>query len=125
MKPRVLLIEDNETNCYLAKFLLEESGLTVIHAPNGKEGVKRAREELPDLIVMDIEMPEMDGYEAAAAIKQAGETKHIPIVASTSYAMSGDRDRALASGFVEYIEKPYEPDDFVRRIRCHLPVPPP
>ena len=122
VKSRVLLIEDNEVNRYLATFLLRREGLEVIHALNGREGVERARADLPEVIVMDIEMPEMDGYEAARLLLQMTETRHLPIVASTSYAMPGERAKALAMGFADYIEKPYDPADFVARILRCLPL---
>jgi len=122
VKSRVLLIEDNEVNRYLATFLLSREGLEVIRAVNGRDGVERARADLPEVIVMDIEMPEMDGYEAAQLLLQMTETRHVPIVALTSYAMPGARAKALAMGFADYIEKPYDPADFVARVlRCLHP----
>lgn len=121
MKRRILLIEDNETNRYLATYLLEAAGMQVIHAGNGRDGVEAATRERPDLVLMDIEMPEMDGYQAAALLKRAPETRGIPLVAATAYAMAGDREKAMAMGFAEYIEKPYDPDDFIKRIVRLLP----
>lgn len=116
MRHRVLLIEDNENNRYLASFILEQIGLAVLVARDGREGVARAREERPDLILMDIQMPEMDGYEAARLLLADPETRGIPIVAATSFAMPGDKARALDMGFADYIEKPFDPESFADRI---------
>lgn len=114
---KILLVEDNEQNRYLATFLLEQAGFTVVHAPNGKAAVALAAEISPALVLMDIQMPEMDGYEAARQILALPECSRIPIVAVTSYAMAGDRLRALEMGFAGYIEKPIETESFVEAIR--------
>jgi two-component system, cell cycle response regulator DivK len=124
MKPRVLLVEDNEQNRYLANFLLTQAGAEVLFAANGLEGVQMARAEKPDVIVMDIQMPEMDGYEAARQLRADPATRHIPIVAATSYAMVGDRDKAMKIGMTDYIEKPYDPETFVARVLSFVPRPP-
>jgi len=121
MSVKILLVEDNSTNRYLETFLLENSGFKVVHAANGREAITQAACELPDLILMDIQMPEMDGYEAARNIRAAPATAGIPIVAVTSYAMSGDRERALQLGFVGYLEKPISTDKFVAQIEQFLP----
>ena len=94
MSAKILLVEDNEQNRYLVTFLLEASGFRVLHAPNGRHAVALAAAELPDLILMDIHMPEMDGYEAARHIRGTVGLECIPLVAVTSYAMTGDRERA-------------------------------
>ena len=120
-KRRVLLIEDNANNRYLASFILEQAGLEVLVAKDGRSGVEMARDVRPDLILMDIQMPEMDGYEAARVLLGDRETKDIPIVAATSFAMPGDRARAMGMGFADYIEKPFDPDDFSQRILRLVP----
>jgi two-component system cell cycle response regulator DivK len=125
MKARVLLIEDNEANRYLARFLLEKNGFEVAQAFNGAEGVKLALQTPPDLILMDIEMPEMDGFEAAGRLRAAPQTAHVPIMAFTAYAHPSDRERALALGFVDYVEKPFDVNDFIRRVVRLLPTPKP
>lgn len=121
MSARILLVEDNEQNRYLATFLLENSGFRVLHAANGHAALHLAETENPDLILMDIQMPEMDGYEAARRIRATVGLESIPIVAVTSYAMTGDRERALALGFSGYIEKPIVTDTFVREISLFVP----
>ena len=120
MKKKILIVEDNEQNLYLATFLLEQSGYEVISALNGLEAIERTRAEKPDLILMDIQLPEMNGYEATKKIKNIAEINHIPIVAVTSYAMAGDREKALAIGCVGYIEKPFDPETFVSEIEKYL-----
>jgi len=116
MKKKILVIEDNEQNLYLVTFLLEQSGYEVISASTGREGVEKAQAEKPDLILMDIQLPEMNGYEATMRIKSIADINQIPIVAVTSYAMAGDQQKALAVGCAGYIEKPFAPETFVSEI---------
>lgn len=120
MKTKILLVEDNENNRYLAEFLLKNAGHTVIHSPNGQAALADAVREMPDLIIMDIQMPEMDGYEAARHLRSLPELASVPVIAVTSYAMAGDRERALASGFQGYLEKPINPETFVSEITRFL-----
>ena len=121
MSAKILLVEDNEANRYLATFLLENSGFTVVHASNGAEAVVAAQNERPDLILMDIQMPEVDGYEAARRIKADPHLARIPIVAVTSYAMVGDREKAAQLGFAGYIEKPIVTETFIAEISRFIP----
>lgn len=116
MKANILLIEDNEQNRYLTTYLLENRGHTVVEAPNGPLGIEIAAGEHFNLILLDIQLPEMDGYAVAAALRENPATREIPIVAVTSYAMVGDREKALASGCDGYIEKPINPETFVSEI---------
>lgn len=120
MKKKILVVEDNEQNLYLATFLLEKGGYEVITARDGLEAVKKAKTDKPDLILMDIQLPEMNGYDAIREIKNIPELSHIPVVAVTSYAMAGDREKALAIGCVGYIEKPFMPESFVAEIERYL-----
>jgi two-component system, cell cycle response regulator DivK len=122
MNPKILLVEDNEQNRYLATFLLESSGFTVLHAANGHEAVALAASERPALVLMDIQMPEMDGYEAARLILATPGLATLPIVAVTSYAMAGDREKALGLGFAGYIEKPICTETFITEISRYLPL---
>jgi len=116
MKAKILLIEDNEQNRYLATFLLEAHGYEVVQATNGRHGLQLARSEHPDLILLDIQLPEMDGYAAARELRKIEGLTNTPIVAVTSYAMTGDRERALAAGCSGYIEKPIDPDSFAQQV---------
>ena len=120
MSAKILLAEDNATNRYLATFLLEKAGFTIIHAHNGAEVLRLALSEQPDLVLMDIQMPEMDGYEAARSIHAEPALAGLPIVAVTSYAMTRDREKALQLGFAGYIEKPIQPQTFAREISQFL-----
>jgi len=121
MNPRVLVVEDNEQNMYLLSFILEKSGYEVLQARSGTEGIELASRTKPTIILLDIQLPGMDGYEVARRLKARPETGDIPIVAVTSYAMLGDRERALEAGCTGYIEKPINPETFVAQIEEHMP----
>lgn len=116
MKPTILLIEDNEQNRYLATFLLEQHGYQVTPAVDGRRGIELARTLDPAIILLDIQLPTMDGYAVAAALREIASLRATPIIAVTSYAMVGDREKALAAGCTGYIEKPINPDTFVAEI---------
>lgn len=118
----VLIIEDNEKNLYLATFILEKNGFQVVAARDGTSGIELAEKTNPDLILLDIQLPEMDGYMVARALKSNPRLAQVPIVAVTSYAMAGDRERILAAGCNGYIEKPINPDTFVDEIKNYLMV---
>lgn len=123
MKRKILLIEDNERNRYLATFLLEQSGYEVVPAVSGPLGIELAGQVRPDLIVLDIQLPGMDGYAVARVLKRDPQLRSIPIVAVTSYAMVGDREHAMAAGCDGYIEKPVNPETFVSEIERFLRPP--
>jgi two-component system cell cycle response regulator DivK len=120
----VLLIEDNEQNRYLLTFLLEKSGYEVWSFVDGARGIEAAQTLKPTVIVLDIQLPTMDGYAVARALRQHDALRSIPIVAVTSYAMPGDRERALEAGCTGYIEKPINPDTFVAELEVVLSQPP-
>jgi CheY-like chemotaxis protein len=117
---RVLLIEDNEQNQYLVSFLLQKHGYEVVVAADGPTGIELAEEERPALILLDIQLPQMDGYAVARALRENPALARVPIVAVTSYAMVGDREKALAAGCDGYVEKPINPDSFVSQIEGYL-----
>ncbi len=121
MSDTLLIIEDNEQNSYMMRFLLEKNGFIVIVAENGREGIDKALRHSPRAILLDIQLPEMDGYAVAAELKKHGELGDVPIIAVTSYAMVGDRERILAAGATGYIEKPINPETFVSEIIGYLP----
>ena len=120
MKTKILLVEDNEQNRYLATFLLEQRGYEVIHAASGPRGLELAASARPDLVLLDIQLPGMDGHAVASAIKSDPALKLIPIVAVTSYAMAGDREKVFAAGAEGYIEKPIDPETFVDEVERFL-----
>lgn len=118
---KILIIEDNDANIYLISFILKKYGYRIIEARNGEDGVVCANKENPDLILMDIDLPKLDGYEATRRIR-ALETKgrRMPIIALTSYAMAGDKAKAIDAGCTGYIEKPINPDTFISEIEKYL-----
>ncbi|HDP70380.1 MAG TPA: response regulator [Actinobacteria bacterium] len=120
MKKRVLVVEDNRVNMYLIGFILEKNGYEVIRAETGKEGVNLAIEEKPDLILMDIMLPDIDGLEATKRIRESGADGDVPIIALTSYAMVGDKDKAMFAGCTGYIEKPIDPETIIGEIEKYL-----
>ena len=125
MKRKILLIEDNEQNRYLTTFLLEGHGYEVVCAHDGLAGVEMARTEKPDLILLDIQLPGMDGYAVARALRANEALRTVSIIAVTSFAMVGDREKCLAAGCTGYIEKPINPDTFAQEIESFgAPAPP-
>lgn len=121
MSRTVLLIEDNEQNRYLATFLLERRQFQVVSAHDGRSGIEIAPRLLPDIILLDIQLPGMDGYAVARALRLIPALQQTVIVAVTSYAMVGDRERSLEAGCNGYIEKPINPETFVSEIESYLP----
>lgn len=124
MGRKVLVIEDNEQNRYLVTFLLEQHGYEVVSAADGPRGIELARNCSPDLILLDIQLPVMDGYAVARALRGIESLRNTPIIAVTSYAMVGDREKCLAAGCTGYIEKPIDPERFVAEIE-RIGHPPP
>jgi CheY-like chemotaxis protein len=117
---KILLVEDNPVNRRLAVFLLRSQGYEVREATTAQEAFEILKTESPDLIVMDIQLPGMDGLEATKRIKAQPETADIPVLAVTSYAMKGDREKALAAGCAGYVTKPIDKVIFVREVANHL-----
>jgi len=117
----VLYIEDNEQNYYLVSVLLKTQDYRIAWAQDGREGIEKALQLRPDLILLDIQLPIMDGYEVAHNLRSKPELSKIPIIAVTSYAMAGDREKALEAGCDGYIEKPIDPDTFLAQINKFLP----
>jgi two-component system cell cycle response regulator DivK len=108
MTIRILYVEDNDDNVYMLKTRLTRKGFTVLIATDGARGVSMAAAEQPDLILMDLSLPVLDGWEATRRIKAAEETRHIPVIALTAHAMAGDREKALAAGCDDFDTKPVE-----------------
>lgn len=117
---KVLVVEDNEGNMYLCSRILESGGYEVIPATSGEEGVELAIKEKPDLVLMDIQLPDMDGLEVTKKIRESEADGKIPIIALTSYAMTGDREKVLSAGCTGYIEKPINPETFLAEIKKYL-----
>ena len=123
MKPKILIIEDNAQNMYLVTFILEKNNYQVIQASNGLDGIALAGQEKLDLILLDIQLPVLDGYAVARELRKIDSLAHVHIIAVTSYAMPGDRDHALSAGCSGYIEKPINPDTFIAQVKEYLNSP--
>ena len=121
MSKRILVVEDQEDNRRILRDLLTSTGYEVIEAVTGDEGVTMAETQRPDLILMDIQLPDLDGYEATRRIKANSALRHIPIVAVTSYALSGDDVKAQEAGCDAYVTKPFSPRALLAKIREYLP----
>ena len=116
----VLLVEDNERNLKLARDVLEYAGFTVLVATTGEEAVATAQRAAPDVILMDLQLPGIDGHAALGLLREDARTSGIPVVALTAFAMARDRDRAMAAGFDGYLEKPINVRLFPEQVREHL-----
>ena len=117
---RILVVEDNENNLYLIRFLLEKNGYEVIEAQTGEIGIELASNEKPDLILMDIQLPDINGYEVTKKIREREKGSETPIIALTSYAMVGDKEKALKAGCTGYIEKPINPVTIISQIEEYI-----
>jgi CheY-like chemotaxis protein len=118
---RILYVEDNDDNIYVLKNRLTRAGYTLLVARDGAAGVAMAATERPDLILMDLSLPVMDGWEATRQIKSAPGTRDIPVIALTSHAMVGEREKALAAGCDDFDTKPVELPRLLEKIRALLP----
>jgi CheY-like chemotaxis protein len=115
---KVLYVEDNEDNVYVLKSRLTRAGFTVLIAPDGAQAVTMAAAEQPNLILMDLSLPVLDGWEATRRIKAAPETRHIPVIALTAHAMAGDREKAIAAGCDDFDTKPVEMSRLLDKIQA-------
>jgi two-component system cell cycle response regulator DivK len=121
MSKRILVVEDTEDNRRILRDLLTRAGFELIEATDGQSGVSMAAAHRPDLILMDIQLPIFDGYEATRRIKSNPDTRNIPIIAVTSYALSGDETKALAAGCDGYVAKPFSPRRVLAMVQELLP----
>ena len=120
MKKRVLVVEDHEENRRILRLLLASASIDMIEAVTGEDGVAAAERERPDLILMDIQLPGLDGYEATRRIKANPAVRHIPIIVVTSYALSGDDVKAFEAGCDAYVTKPFVPRELLTKVREFL-----
>lgn len=120
MVARILVIEDDEASRMLLTYLLEADGYQVLSAPDGRAGLRAALEHGPDLILSDLQMPVMDGYEVARRLHADPAWRRAPLVAVTAFSMPGDREKALEIGFQDHISKPIDPERFVRQVEAYL-----
>jgi len=120
MSKRILVVEDQEDNRRILRDLLGSAGYELIEAESGEDAVAAVGAQRPDLILMDIQLPVMDGYEAARRIKSSPDMQTVPIIAVTSYALAGDEAKALAAGCAAYISKPFSPRALLAKVREYL-----
>jgi len=123
---RILLVEDNKDNFELVRFMLERNGYQVLEAHNGQQALDVTRQELPDLVLMDLSLPQLDGWTAARELKADPKTASIPLLALTAHTLPGDRKRAMDSGFSGFISKPIDmasfPDKIARALQITRPI---
>jgi two-component system, cell cycle response regulator DivK len=117
MKKTVLIVEDYEKSLKLFKLIVQSMGCRVLSTMDSEEGIEIARKERPDLILMDVQMPNLNGIDALKLLKADKLTENIPVIALTSYVMKGDRERLLAEGFTHYIPKPIEKNSFILDVK--------
>jgi two-component system cell cycle response regulator DivK len=117
----ILYVEDNEYNRKIVRQLLARSACRLLEATDGDTGVALARQELPDLILMDVQLPRMSGLDATKLLATEEATRHIPVIVITSYALSGDREKAMRAGASNYLAKPYSPSELLRMVKQYLP----
>jgi two-component system cell cycle response regulator DivK len=120
MKKCILVVEDQEDNRQILRDLLTSGGFDMIEAENGADAITAAEANRPDLILMDIQLPILDGYEATRRIKANPDLKSIPIIVVTSYALSGDEDKARLAGCDDYVAKPFSPRDLLAKIKAYV-----
>jgi two-component system, cell cycle response regulator DivK len=120
-KRTVLYVEDNEYNRKIVRQLLARTSYRLVEAPDGESGVAMAREVLPDLVLMDVQLPKLSGFDATRVIRSDGATAHIPVIVVTSFALSGDDAKAMEAGASAYLAKPYSPRELLALIRGFLP----
>jgi two-component system, cell cycle response regulator DivK len=118
---KILYVEDNEYNRKIVRQLLKRSACRLIEAADGETGVALAQQELPDLILMDVQLPRLSGLDATRQLTTEAATRHIPIIVITSYALSGDREKALQAGAASYLAKPYSPSELLAMVKQFLP----
>ena len=123
MGARILAVEDTPHNLYLMTYLLESGGHQVNQATTGTDGLAAARSSKPDLVLLDIQLPDLDGYRVLTLLREDPVLADVPVVAVTAYAMVGDRDKKLRAGFDGYLSKPLDPETFVASVESHLPPP--
>lgn len=112
-----LIIEDNEDNMYLITYILQKNGYSTVRAENGRKGVELAVKEKPDFIILDIQLPDISGFEVLPLIRSSAGGAEVPVIAMTSFAMSGDREKLLNAGCTGYIEKPINPETVMAEIK--------
>lgn len=119
---KILVVEDNPDNRQLVRFILEREGYEILEAPDGLEGINMVRKHMPDLVLLDLAIPELDGWDVAAELKADPKTSHIPLVAMSAFTLPKDKRKAMELGCVGYIEKPLETLSFAKEVGQYLPL---
>lgn len=122
MKQRILVIDDDQQSLYLLSFLLESNNYEVIQSDTGLDGIAKAKETKPDIIILDIQLPEMDGYQVTKLLRKNDDLMNVTIIAVSSFAMIGDEKKALEAGANGYIEKPIDPNTFISQMKSFIPL---
>lgn len=122
MKQRILVIDDDQQSLYLLSFLLESNNYEVIQSDTGLDGIAKAKETKPDIIILDIQLPEMDGYQVTKLLRKNDDLMNVTIIAVSSFAMIGDEKKALEAGANGYIEKPIDPNTFISQMKSFVPL---
>ncbi|MGR3178757.1 MAG: response regulator [Candidatus Anammoxibacter sp.] len=122
MKKKILLVEDNPDNRYVVLRLLKQLEVEVVVAEDGLSAIEIARKEIPDLILMDMQLPELSGYDVTKKIREMKGMESIPIIAVTAHCMVGDKEKAIQAGCTDFIEKPIVPNEFVQKIKTYLTI---
>lgn len=121
MSARILIVEDHPASLELLQYLLTASGFETLVASDGAEAIRLTLENRPDLVVCDIQLPELSGYDVARALKGNPDLRRVPLIAVTAFSMVGDRDRIMSAGFDGYLSKPIDPEQFVSQMEAYLP----
>jgi len=122
MKQRILVIDDDQQSLYLLSFLLESNNYEVIQSDSGLDGIAKAKETKPDIIILDIQLPEMDGYQVTKLLRKNDDLMNVTIITVSSFAMIGDEKKALEAGANGYIEKPIDPNTFISQMKSFIPL---
>ena len=122
MEKRILVVEDDENNLYVTTHILEKTRYQILTANNGKDALEVAKKQRPDLILLDVALPDVDGYEVAEHLRTLQDFHQTPIIALTAYSMPGDREKMMKSGFTDYIPKPVVPRDLVKKVEQYLAI---
>ena len=120
VNPKILIIEDDEQSSYMLTFLFESNNYDIIQSIDGIDGIAKAKNFKPDAILLDIQLPGMNGYDVIKTLKKNNDTKNIPVVVVTALAMNGDRSKAIEAGADEYIAKPIDPETFISQIESFI-----
>jgi two-component system, cell cycle response regulator DivK len=122
LQKRILVVEDDENNLYVTTHILKNASYEILSADNGKDALEIAKKQKPDLILLDLALPYLDGYEVTKHLRALQEFRQVPIIAVTAYSMTGDREKIMKKGFTDYLAKPITPRDLVSKVEQYLAI---